>query len=105
MYVDFVTAPKDLLGYLALMQEAEVAFMSLPAGVRREFENDAVKFVDFASDPENLPQMRTWGLAPMPAVAPEAAPGAVSSSPAPGPAADLPAAPAAGKKGSTHGST
>lgn len=63
-YVDLSQAPQDLLGYMALMASAESAFMSLPAQVRKEFDNDPVTFVDFASDPENLPQMRSWGLAP-----------------------------------------
>lgn len=47
-----------------ILIQATAAFMALPAVVRKEFDNDAVKFVEFARDPENLPQMRTWGLAP-----------------------------------------
>jgi hypothetical protein len=60
--------PSDLMGTMAMLSDAETAFMSLPAQVRREFDNDPLQFVDFASDPENVPQMRTWGLAPPEAV-------------------------------------
>nr|QJB19057.1 MAG: internal scaffolding protein [Microvirus sp.] len=62
-YLDLSEVP-DLHTALGIMQEAEEAFMSLPALVRREFENRVEDFVSFAADPENLPQMRTWGLAP-----------------------------------------
>lgn len=70
MYVDFASAPTTLMDYLALMQNAENAFMSLNANVRREFDNDARLFVDFACNPDNLDRMREWGLAP-PAKAPD----------------------------------
>lgn len=62
-YIDWSSAPSTLLEYMDMMQVATDAFMKLPAVVRKEFDNDAVQFADFASDPENLPQMRTWGLA------------------------------------------
>lgn len=62
-YFDASDVP-DLATALAIAQEAEAAFMRLPAAARREFDNDAIKFVDFAGDPANLPRMREWGLAP-----------------------------------------
>lgn len=84
VYVDFVNMPGDLMETMQALQEAETAFMTLPAVVRREFDNDPVRFVDFASDVNNLPKMREWGLAPPPpqevVAAPVAAP---PSSPAP----------------------
>lgn len=64
MYFDFAEAPQDLLGYLTYMEDASRQFMALPAIVRREFDNSAVEFCAFASDPANLDQMREWGLAP-----------------------------------------
>lgn len=79
-YADFTRMPTNLLDYMAQMDEANAAFMTLPATVRREFDNSAVQFVDFASDPENLPQMRSWGLAP-PLPEPPMVPPATSSSP------------------------
>ncbi|WNK14164.1 MAG: internal scaffolding protein [Microvirus sp.] len=79
-YADFSQMPNNLLDYMGMVKEAETAFMMLPASVRREFDNDAVAFVDFASDPSNIEQMRNWGLA-APAKAPERPLGAVSSPP------------------------
>lgn len=64
MYVDYTAIPADLAGTLAMLQLGEEAFMTLPASVRKEFDNNAINFVDFASDPKNLDQMREWGLAP-----------------------------------------
>lgn len=90
MYADFTQVPDTLLEYLNFMDTAQAAFMSLPAVVRREFDNNAHEFVAYASDPENLEQMRAWGLAPPkePDPAPPAAPpGAVPAPPvAPAPA-------------------
>lgn len=79
VYFDFASAPSNLMDYMAFMQSTESAFMSLSANVRREFDNDARLFVDFASNPANLETMRAWGLAPpaKPPVAP------VEPSPAP----------------------
>lgn len=99
-YVDWTTQPSTLLEYMDMMREAERAFMALPAAVRKEFDNDPVQFCDFASDPENLPQMRTWGLA---------APEKVKDGPLEvrvvpeAPKAEPPPAPVEGA--STHGST
>lgn len=61
-YMDCTEIP-DFRASLDLVREASVAFMSLPAKVRREFDHDPVKFVEFAQDPENIAQMREWGLA------------------------------------------
>lgn len=71
MYVDYTMIPDDLMGTMAQLKLGEEAFMSLPASVRKEFDNNALNFVEFASDPENLDQMREWGLAP-PVKAPDA---------------------------------
>lgn len=42
---------------------ADEAFAALPAVVRREFENDPARFLEFAEKPENLDRLREWGLA------------------------------------------
>lgn len=55
--LDFTEAQHAIL-------RARASFMSLPAAVRSSFENDALAFADFASDPQNLEQLRAWGLAP-----------------------------------------
>lgn len=65
-YLDISETP-DLQNALTILAEANAAFMRLPAKTRREFDNDPVKFVDFASDEKNIAQMREWGLAePLP---------------------------------------
>lgn len=64
MYVDFSEMPDSLQDALSMLEEAKSSFMTLPASVRAEFENDPVSFVTFAADPKNLDQMREWGLAP-----------------------------------------
>lgn len=63
MYVDWSAMP-DLRGRLDAFRLAGEAFMSLPAAIRREFDNDPVKFVEFAQNSENLDKMREFGLAP-----------------------------------------
>lgn len=68
MYLDYTLVP-NLQGALDVMINAEAAFMTLPARVRKEFGNDAKAFVEFASKDENIKKMREWGLA-----APEKAP-------------------------------
>lgn len=62
-YLDLTTLP-DFQTAMHMLIDAEAAFASLPAVVRREFDNDPSKFVAFAEDQENLPRLREWGLAP-----------------------------------------
>lgn len=90
-YLD-VSAVPNLQEALHIVEAANEAFMTLHAKVRAQFENDPVAFVDFASDPANLDQLREWGLAP-PAKPADASP-APGASPA-APAAPVPQAPAA----------
>lgn len=68
-YLDVTDVP-DLPEALNLLNEATAAFMSLPAIVRRDFDNDPVKFINFAENPENIEKMREWKLAPPAAVEP-----------------------------------
>lgn len=67
MYLDTTLYP-GLQASMDLFRQAALEFNALPAKVRREFDNDPQKFVDFASDPDNLGRMREWGLAPPEAV-------------------------------------
>lgn len=62
-YLDVSDVP-DLPTALNLLNEATQAFMSLPAVTRREFDNDPVKFIQFAENPDNIEKMREWKLAP-----------------------------------------
>lgn len=43
--------------------KARESFDAMPADVRRRFENDPGRFVEFCSDPKNLAEMRKMGLA------------------------------------------
>jgi len=90
LYLDLSDGVPDLMQAMDVLHRASDAFMTLPAKVRREFDQDALKFVAFAENPDNLPQLREWGLAPPAVVA-----GGVSApgpDPSPGP---LPTPPAA----------
>lgn len=64
LYMDLGDGVPDLATALAYLERAQEAFMTLNASARREFDNDPVKFVQFAENPDNLPRMREWGLAP-----------------------------------------
>ena len=46
-----------------LLIEASRNFMLIPAELRREFDNDPIRFVEFAQDEKNLPRLREMGLA------------------------------------------
>lgn len=53
--VDYQTALHKLM-------EADAAFMELPSDVRKRFDNDPGKLVDFVSDPANKEEVRKLGL-------------------------------------------
>lgn len=94
MYLDFTEIPDDLQSTLQMLEDAREAFMTLPASVRRDFDNDPTAFIEYASDPNNIDQMREWGLAKpleQPPIAPNPPP---PSAPA---AADAPLQPAPAK--------
>lgn len=44
--------------------EADKMFQTIPSNIRADFENDAAKYLAFAENPENIEQMRKYGLAP-----------------------------------------
>lgn len=62
-YYDFTELPETLMDMMDVLRQGEEAFYSLPALVRKEFDNDPAAFVDFAADPTHVDQMREWGLA------------------------------------------
>ncbi|UDN67634.1 internal scaffolding protein [robinz microvirus RP_78] len=68
-YLDVSNVP-DLQTSLDYLKEATASFMALPATVRRDFDNDALKFVEFAENPNNVEKMREWKLAAPKAVEP-----------------------------------
>jgi len=73
-YQNFLDAPDDYRGALDAIRAADASFNRLPAAVRARFENDPAQFVDFCSDPANLPALQEMGLAPKPVRVAEADP-------------------------------
>lgn len=55
VFTDFQTA-------MEIVRGAESSFNALPSRVRREFDNDPRKFVEFATNPENADRMIELGL-------------------------------------------
>lgn len=62
-YGDFSDVPDYKTG-LERVQAAEDMFMSLPSGIRDKFYNDPARFIDFATNADNIDAMREMGLAP-----------------------------------------
>lgn len=62
----------DFQESMNIINQAEAAFMSLPAKLRDRFGNDPTQFLEFTHDPANLDEMRKLGLAK--ALPPEAPP-------------------------------
>lgn len=48
------------------VRQAEESFLSIPSNIRNQFDNSPQAFLEFCSNPANLPQLREWGLAPTP---------------------------------------
>jgi phage internal scaffolding protein len=64
-YGDFSTVT-DYHESLRTIQYAQENFLELPSDVRKQFDNDAGKFFDFASNPDNLDELVSMGLATKP---------------------------------------
>lgn len=62
-YGDF-TGVVDYQSALHIVQDAEACFMSLPAQVRKKFDNDPGAFLDFVTNPDNRDEMVSMGLMP-----------------------------------------
>lgn len=62
-YLDVSDVPDLMLAH-AILNEATTSFMALPATIRRDFDNDPVKFISFAENPDNIEKLREWKLAP-----------------------------------------
>lgn len=61
-YGDFADAGTFLESQI-IIQEASEMFQSIPSEIRKEFDNDPAKFLDFVQNPENLEEMVEMGLA------------------------------------------
>ncbi len=53
----------DYLDAQYIIAEANSQFEELPSSIRKRFENDPSKFLDFVQDKKNLPELRELGLA------------------------------------------
>jgi len=60
----------DYRSAVEAVRAAEAAFLTIPSGIRERFHHDPQAFSEFCLKPDNLPQLREWGLAPTPAAAP-----------------------------------
>lgn len=69
-YGDFLSAP-DFHEAQIRVAAAKEAFASLPAAVRKRFNNDPGAFMSFATDPENKGELRKMGLLKAEAPAPQ----------------------------------
>ena len=64
-YGDFSTIV-DYHESLRIIQYAQENFLELPSDVRKQFNNDPGQFFDFASNPDNLDELVSMGLAKKP---------------------------------------
>jgi hypothetical protein len=79
---DVYDLANDYQSALAVITQAQEQFNTLAPDVRLRFNNDPAYFVQYASDPSNIDDLRKLGLAPM--RSPEAVENAASSLPLPG---------------------
>lgn len=61
--LDIANAPDNYMDVMNQLNAARDQFMSLPAKVRSQFDNDPAKFVSFVSDANNIEEMIRMGLA------------------------------------------
>jgi len=66
-YGDFTSIPTDLRDCLNIVSRANALFMSMDAQVRRRFDNDPAKMLDFLNDPANRKEAVDLGLVDAPA--------------------------------------
>ena len=62
-YGDF-TGVTDYRQALDAIREADASFATLPADIRRRFDNDPAQFLQFVSNPENAEALKDMGLVP-----------------------------------------
>lgn len=61
-YADFEDT--DYHEAMNIVADANSMFESIPSSIRAKFENDPGKFLDFATNPDNIGELRKLGLAP-----------------------------------------
>lgn len=60
-YIDY-EGVFDFQSAMNTMMEAEESFMSMPAQVRAQFDNDPQRFLEFCSNESNRPELEKLGL-------------------------------------------
>lgn len=86
-YMDMTSAP-DFYEAKVIIAEANSMFETVPAHIRKDFDNDPAQFLDFMQDPANYQEIEEYGLStahlPEPAPpAPESPPETTTEPPAP----------------------
>lgn len=64
-YAD-LSEPVDYLTAMQIVINADAMFNSLPADIRKKFDNDPAVFMEFADNPDNQEEMIELGLLPKP---------------------------------------
>lgn len=62
IYGDFSNVT-DFSDALNQINQAKAEFMNIPSEIREKFQNDAGQFFKFASNPDNIEELREMGLA------------------------------------------
>ena len=62
IYADF-SGITDFSDALEQIKEAQTEFQNVPWEIREKFQNDAGQFFKFASNPDNIQELREMGLA------------------------------------------
>lgn len=75
----------DIHQAIDMLDRASELFESVPSEIRAKFDNDAGKYIDFATNPQNLEQMRAWGMTNLPPVEPASPPAGGEPPPEPAP--------------------
>ena len=63
IFDDFSDIP-DLMTAQNKLIEAQQMFELLPSRIRKDFDNDPVKFVEFCQNPDNEDKLRDYGILP-----------------------------------------
>lgn len=65
-FLDVADLPSDYHSAITFVRNAESMFMALPVSVRERFDNDPGRFLDFAQNPANVPELVSMGLGKAP---------------------------------------
>lgn len=61
-YINTINLPKSLQEAMNILTEANATFEALPSNIRKDFDNDVEKFLNFVHDPQNVDKMIEYGL-------------------------------------------